>query len=62
MASWNVTCPHCGKSFQHSMIEDTFRSYFWLEKPKLPKEGQSLACKNCGKDAVYKRIDLTYQR
>jgi hypothetical protein len=44
------------------MIEDTFKSYFWLEKPKLPKEGQSLACKNCGKDAVYKRIDLTYQR
>jgi len=62
MASWNVTCPHCGKTFHHSTIEDTLRNQLWLEKPQLPKEGQSLACKNCGKKSVYKRTDLTYQR
>jgi endogenous inhibitor of DNA gyrase (YacG/DUF329 family) len=62
MASWVVKCPHCGKTFHHSTIEDTFRNFFWPEKPMLPEEGQSLACKDCGKESVYTRTDLRYQR
>jgi len=44
------------------MIENTLRNRLSLEKPEVPKEGQSLTCKNCGKQSVYKRTDLTYQR
>jgi endogenous inhibitor of DNA gyrase (YacG/DUF329 family) len=62
MASWNVTCPHCAKEFEHSPIEDTLENYFLPEKPKVPLEGQSLVCKNCGKESVYEWSNLTYQR
>jgi len=62
MASWNVTCPHCDKPFEHSAIENTLKNYFLPEKPEFSKEGQSLVCKNCGKESVYRQTDLTYQR
>jgi len=62
MASWNVTCPHCGKAFEHSAIENTLKNYYFPQKPKFPKEGQSLVCKNCGKESVYQQEDITYQR
>jgi hypothetical protein len=62
MASWNVTCPHCAKEFEYSAIKDTIANYFVPEKPEVPEEGQSLVCKNCGKESIYKWPNLKYQR
>jgi endogenous inhibitor of DNA gyrase (YacG/DUF329 family) len=62
MASWNVTCPHCGKAFEHSAIENTLKNFYLPEKPKFSQEEQALVCKNCGKESVYRQVDLKYQR
>jgi DNA-directed RNA polymerase subunit RPC12/RpoP len=62
MASWVLRCPNCSETFVHSEIEDTLTNYFSTERPKFPKGGQTLTCTHCGKESLFQRTDLVYQR
>lgn len=61
MASWNLSCKNCQKSFVHSSIEvKEMSDYFLPEKPEFPEGGSDIECPNCGHVANYQRNDLTY--
>jgi hypothetical protein len=62
MAAWVLACGSCGRSFQHSKVDDKeLESYFFPTKPDFPPGGSDLECPNCRKKATYQRNQLTYQ-
>jgi DNA-directed RNA polymerase subunit RPC12/RpoP len=61
MASWMLSCNHCGKAFEHSKIRDTLANYFFAAKPDFPSDGLELECPHCGTKSIYQRTELTYR-
>jgi hypothetical protein len=61
MASWNLACKKCLKSFAYSQISETFVDYFMPSRPEFPPDGVELECPNCQAKSTYYRTDLTYQ-
>jgi hypothetical protein len=61
MASWALTCKHCGKMFTLSTIDQTLANYFDPGKPEFPPEGLECECPDCKAKATYQRHELTYQ-
>jgi hypothetical protein len=61
MARWALTCKHCGLTFEHSRIPDTFVNFFFPEKPQFPSKGLEFECTHCKKRAIYGAVDLRFQ-
>jgi hypothetical protein len=62
MARWVLGCPNCSETFVYSEIQDTLTNYFSLAKPEFPEGGRLLTCMHCGKESLFQKTDLTYQR
>jgi hypothetical protein len=62
MARWVLRCTNCSETFVYSEIKDTLANYFSLAKPEFPEGGRMLACMHCGKESLFQKTDLTYQR
>jgi hypothetical protein len=68
MPRWIVTCAACDREFTVTPVpqiaperesRDPFAS---PPKPKIPEEGLSMKCPNCGGVSTYKLFDLRYRR
>jgi rubredoxin len=60
MASWALTCKHCGWVFIHSNIGETLADYFVPSKPFFPPQGIESECPNCKVKRIYLKNELTY--
>jgi hypothetical protein len=62
MARWVLRCPNCSQTFVYAEIEDTLANYFSPAKPKFPESGQTLTCTHCGRESLFQRTELSYQK
>jgi DNA-directed RNA polymerase subunit RPC12/RpoP len=62
MATWNLECANCHKTFWHSDIKETeLMSLYFPEKPSFPAGGAELECPHCGHKATYQQHRLFYR-
>ncbi len=61
MASWNLKCTNCHKTFWHSDVKEDLMNLYFAEKPIFSESGATFQCPHCGHKATYQRRDLFYQ-
>jgi len=60
VSTWNLACKECGKNFTFGDIADTFKNFFFAEKPEFPVEGLARKCPHCGSEFTYLRNELIH--
>ncbi len=58
MSNWEIKCKQCGHSFTFEKIKDMLENYYFLVKPKFPKEGLLRECPFCFSRLAYLPIEL----
>ncbi len=61
MASWNLECTNCHKTFWHSAVKEDLTNLYLPEKPIFPDGGAAFQCPHCGHKATYQRHQLCYR-
>ncbi len=62
MANWFLECVYCNAKFERSpIVEDNLTILTFPLKPKFPADGAERECPQCGRKAMYHRVQFRYE-